>query len=57
MSPQISYSQRYEDLHLLRCFGERQNGGKTGGCYIDIGAGHPVYDNVSLAFYLSLIHI
>lgn len=52
MSPQISYAQRYEDLHLLRCFGDRQNGGKTGGCYIDIGAGHPVYDNVSLAFYM-----
>lgn len=47
MSPQISYAQRYEDLHLLRCFGDR-----PGGCYIDIGAGHPVYDNVSLAFYL-----
>ena len=47
MVPQISYAQRYEDLHLLRCFGEQPNG-----CYIDIGAGHPVYDNVSLAFYL-----
>ncbi|MEW6450278.1 MAG: FkbM family methyltransferase [Pseudomonadota bacterium] len=47
MSPQISYAQRYEDLHLLRCFGNQ-----PGGCYIDIGAGHPVYDNVSLAFYL-----
>ena len=47
MSPQISYAQRYEDLHLLRCFGDQ-----PGGCYIDIGAGHPVYDNVSLAFYL-----
>ena len=43
----ISYAQRYEDLHLLRCFGER-----TSGFYIDIGAGHPVYDNVSFAFYL-----
>jgi FkbM family methyltransferase len=47
MSTQISYAQRYEDLHLLRCFGDQ-----PGGCYIDIGAGHPVYDNVSLAFYL-----
>jgi FkbM family methyltransferase len=47
MSPQISYAQRYEDLHLLRCFGDRPKG-----CYVDIGAGHPVYDNVSLAFYL-----
>ncbi len=46
-APTISYAQRYEDLHLLRCFGER-----TSGFYIDIGAGHPVYDNVSFAFYL-----
>src|SRR6266852_5144470 len=45
--PAISYAQRYEDLHLDRCFGER-----TSGFYIDIGAGHPVYDNVSFAFYL-----
>jgi FkbM family methyltransferase len=43
----ISYAQRYEDLHLLRCFGEQVKG-----FYIDIGAGHPVYDNVSFAFYL-----
>ena len=46
-APTISYAQRYEDLHLLRCFGERASG-----FYIDIGAGHPVYDNVSFAFYL-----
>jgi FkbM family methyltransferase len=45
--PTISYAQRYEDMHLARCFGER-----TSGFYIDIGAGHPVYDNVSFAFYL-----
>lgn len=44
---QISYAQRYEDMHLLRVFG-----GQTSGFYIDIGAGHPVYDNVSFAFYL-----
>jgi FkbM family methyltransferase len=31
----------------MRCFGER-----TEGFYIDIGSGHPVYDNMSLAFYL-----
>jgi FkbM family methyltransferase len=43
----ISYAQRYEDLHLLRCFGEQASG-----FYIDIGAGHPVYDNVSFAYYL-----
>jgi FkbM family methyltransferase len=43
----ISYAQRYEDMHLLRVFGDQPNG-----FYIDIGAGHPVYDNVSFAFYL-----
>lgn len=47
MAGSISYAQRYEDLHLLRCFGEQ-----AGGCYIDVGAGHPIYDNVSFAFYL-----
>ena len=47
MGPQISYAQRYEDLHLLRCFGEQASG-----FYIDVGAGHPVYDNVSFVFYL-----
>src|SRR5437016_12164886 len=45
--PTISYAQRYEDLYLMRCFGERGDG-----FYIDIGSGHPVYDNVSFAFYL-----
>ena len=34
-------------MHLLRAFGEQARG-----FYIDIGAGHPVYDNVSFAFYL-----
>jgi FkbM family methyltransferase len=43
----ISYAQRFEDMHLLRAFGEQASG-----FYIDIGAGHPVYDNVSFAFYL-----
>jgi FkbM family methyltransferase len=47
MAPIISYAQRYEDMHLLRVFAEQ-----AGGFYIDIGAGHPVYDNVSFAFYL-----
>jgi len=46
--PDISYAQRYEDLHLWRCFAER-----TRGFYIDVGAGHPVYDNVSFLFYLA----
>ena len=43
----ISYAQRFEDLYLMRCFGDRADG-----FYIDIGSGHPVYDNVSFAFYL-----
>jgi FkbM family methyltransferase len=43
----ISYSQRFEDFHLLRCFPDQRSGS-----YIDIGAGHPVYDNVTFAFYL-----
>lgn len=43
----VSYSQRFEDLYLMRCFGDRADG-----FYIDIGAGHPVFDNVSFAFYL-----
>jgi FkbM family methyltransferase len=46
MAQSISYAQRYEDLHLLRALGEQDSG-----FYIDIGAGHPVYDNVSFAFY------
>jgi FkbM family methyltransferase len=46
--PALSYAQRYEDLHLWRCFGEQRSG-----FYIDVGAGHPVYDNVSFLFYLN----
>jgi FkbM family methyltransferase len=34
-------------MHLLRCFEEQASG-----FYVDIGAGHPVYDNVSFTFYL-----
>jgi FkbM family methyltransferase len=47
MAPTLSYAQRFEDLYLMRCFGDRADG-----FYIDIGSGHPVYDNVSFAFYL-----
>src|ERR1700730_11969115 len=47
MAETISYAQRFEDLYLMRCFGER-----TDGFYIDIGSGHSVYDHVSFAFYL-----
>src|SRR4029453_3560483 len=43
----ISYAQRFEDLYLMRFFGSRSEG-----FYIDIGSGHPVYDNASFAFYL-----
>ena len=45
--PPLSYAQRFEDFHLMRCFGDQASG-----FYVDIGAGHPVYDNVSFAFYL-----
>jgi FkbM family methyltransferase len=46
--PPLSYAQRFEDFHLWRCF----DGGPAG-FYVDIGGGHPVYDNVSFAFYLA----
>ena len=46
--PPLSYAQRFEDFHLWRCLGDVPNG-----FYADIGAGHPVYDNVSFAFYLT----
>jgi FkbM family methyltransferase len=46
--PPLSYAQRFEDFHLWRCFD-----GAQPGFYIDVGAGHPVYDNVSFAFYLA----
>src|SRR5581483_712748 len=35
-----------EDYHLWLAFGGRQTG-----TYIDIGAGHPIADNVSVFFY------
>ena len=44
---QLSYAQRLEDYHLACALGERETG-----TYIDIGAGHPVADNVSYWFYL-----
>jgi FkbM family methyltransferase len=45
--PPLSYAQRFEDFHLWRALGDITNG-----FYVDVGAGHPVYDNVSFAFYL-----
>jgi FkbM family methyltransferase len=46
--PPLSYAQRFEDFHLWRALGDVPNG-----FYVDVGAGHPVYDNVSFAFYLA----
>jgi len=46
--PPLSYAQRFEDFHIWRALGDIEHG-----FYIDVGAGHPVYDNVSFAFYLA----
>ncbi len=43
----FSYAQHLEDYHLAQAFV-----GQEGGFYIDVGAGHPVADNVSCWFYL-----
>lgn len=42
----LSYAQNFEDVILWRAVGHIQNG-----CYIDVGAQHPVTDSVSKAFY------
>jgi FkbM family methyltransferase len=42
----LSYTQNMEDIHLWIAFGERPQG-----TYVDIGAGHPIADNVSFFFY------
>ena len=42
----LSYTQNLEDYHLSLAFA-----GQTTGKYIDIGAGHPIADNVSFWFY------
>jgi FkbM family methyltransferase len=42
----LSYTQNLEDYHLWQALG-----GKQSGFYIDIGAGHPIADNVSFWFY------
>ncbi|MFM1843505.1 MAG: hypothetical protein RLZZ490_2248 [Cyanobacteriota bacterium] len=42
----ISYAQNFEDVILNRLFKE-----KNEGFYIDIGANHPVFDSVTMAFY------
>jgi len=38
----LSYTQNMEDYHLSLAFE-----GQSAGTYIDIGAGHPIADNVS----------
>jgi FkbM family methyltransferase len=43
----LSYAQNMEDYHLELVFA-----GADGGTYVDVGAGHPVADNVSFHFYL-----
>lgn len=42
----LSYSQNLEDYHLSMAFA-----GQAAGTYVDIGAGHPIADNVSFWFY------
>jgi FkbM family methyltransferase len=42
----LSYAQNMEDYHLWLALG-----GQGSGTYIDIGAGHPIADNVSFFFY------
>jgi FkbM family methyltransferase len=42
----LSYTQNMEDYHLSLAFA-----GQPTGTYIDVGAGHPIADNVSFWFY------
>jgi FkbM family methyltransferase len=42
----LSYTQNLEDYHLSLAFA-----GQETGTYIDVGAGHPIADNVSFWFY------
>ncbi|WP_137680646.1 FkbM family methyltransferase [Aurantiacibacter suaedae] len=42
----ISYAQNFEDVLLWRALGDVENG-----CYLDIGAQHPVVDSVSKIFF------
>lgn len=44
--PNISYAQNAEDIVLSRLYGTRAHG-----CYIDVGAAHPVIDSVTKLFY------
>ena len=42
----LSYTQNLEDYHLSLAFPDQETG-----TYIDVGAGHPIADNVSFWFY------
>jgi len=42
----ISYAQNFEDVMLWRALKHIEHG-----CYVDVGAQHPVIDSVSKAFY------
>lgn len=44
----LSYAQNLEDVHLAGIFE-----GEPPGTYVDVGAGHPVADNVTFHLYLS----
>ena len=43
---ELTYTQNLEDFHLWQALGP-----KAEGFYIDVGAGHPIADNVSFWFY------
>jgi FkbM family methyltransferase len=43
---ELSYTQNLEDYHLSLAFA-----GQEAGIYVDVGAGHPIADNVSFWFY------
>jgi FkbM family methyltransferase len=43
---ELTYTQNLEDWHLWQALGPRNEG-----FYIDVGAGHPIADNVSFWFY------
>lgn len=42
----VSYAQNFEDVILWRALGHLPHG-----CYIDVGAQHPIVDSISKAFY------
>ncbi len=48
MDKPLSYAQNLEDVHIALAFGEQPRG-----FYVDVGAGHPVADNVTLCRYLA----